>query len=239
MKKILYTLLAICGMALPSGQALGRVDDVYNLQLGGSPYYYDGAAYTTTDDYEWVKLAGAQDSNVRVKLSDGTSTSIRLSYGTGGSSGSVPTSTAITSKDKELMQGYLYTDEDDAGWFSFTNLDVGEYDIYIYAQKETGVSTSLSITNANGKSGSLSNNSDLTTLQEGRNYLLLRDVVVYGDGKLNITMGFNNAINGIQLVQKSPNPEPASMVLLGVGGILVAARLMRKRSGDVSSSAVA
>ena len=77
---------------------------------------------------------------------------------------------------------------------------------------------------------------DTKTLNEGLNYIQLN---VWADGGGYLTVDYSPGlidknstalINAIQLSSTAHAPEPASMVLLGVGGLLAALRLRKKSS---------
>lgn len=235
MKKTLF--IFIVTMVFASQQLHAGVGDLINIQLGGSPTYTNGAAINDISSQRWNKGAGAEEPDaVDLQFSDRTYGSVYYTYRVSGSAGSLDFATSINTLDKKLFQGYLFTDSENTGLFVITGLDAGTYELYVYSQKETGASSVLSFT-ANGVSGYLQNDGTLTQLTEGEhgNYLV-RNVVVGSDGELSIEIGASNAINGIQLLQTSTAPEPASMVLLGVGGVLAAVAKSRRTPGDVSDA---
>lgn len=168
-----------------------------------------------------------------LKYSDESVSSAELKYSISTIAGG---STSIAGIDTDLFSGYLATDGESTSIFTFQNLEAGTYDLYVYSQKDINTSGGLQFT-ANGVSGSLTNNGTLTSLVEGANYLKT-SVVVSDAGTLAISIAKNSQINGIQLLQTSTAPEPASMVLLGIGGVLAAARFRRKNS-EASSAAAA
>ncbi|MGB7510903.1 MAG: PEP-CTERM sorting domain-containing protein [Pelodictyon phaeoclathratiforme] len=240
MKKILCAIALICGIVVPSEPVQAYVGEVYNIQLGASIAYEGGAAYNpSATDYFWAQGASAEQDPHTFRNANNENNGVKYSYWVGGTEGQHSASTSIGAPDTKLFTGYLLTDAVAPAWFLFSGLDYGEYDIYVYSQKESGHSGSLSIT-ANGGSTSLSNDGSLNILKEGvnGNYRIINNVIVGGSGNLNFAMGTSSVINGIQLVHKSPNPEPASMLLLGVGGALAAAKLRRKRGGEASSAVV-
>ena len=82
----------------------------------------------------------------------------------------------------------------------------------------------------------------LNAFVQGQNYML-QTFVTDGDGTLQFTYASNESeknaiINGIQIASSSqagpqPTPEPASMLLIGVGGALITAvKLRKKKSVD-------
>ncbi len=240
-KKLLCVLVGMCAMVLASTPSYAAVGQLINVKLGASSAYSDGAAFNNVHPQIWNSFASAiQEDATPLVLAGGSGFKGNITYSMIGTNGLVPSGTSMGSPDTALFTGYLLTDNFHTGAFHITGLDSGTYDLYVYSQRETGQTTNLNLT-VNGVDASLLNksNSTLTELTLNENYVK-RSVTVGSDGQLNFVvgqLGSNSYINGFQLYHSSSTPEPASLVLLGVGGLLGASRL-KKKSGKTSVPAV-
>ena len=154
-----------------------------------------------------------------------------------------------------LMSGYMYLTGDQApGYITLTGLDPGaKYDLYVYSQREIGTSNDQLKMSVNGVDLTTSPSSGtLNSFVNGQNYLEFANFTVDQTGELDILYqpgaGTDYAvINGMQLLQTTaavftpltplgllsgadaaPVPEPASMILIGMGGLLAAFRRFSK-----------
>ena len=133
---------------------------------------------------------------------------------------------------QELMRNYIWTYGGDFT-LSFSGLDAGTYQLYVYTQGDklsNGETLNLSVngvdTTASGSDGTLNH------FVLGQNYLT---TTLTTDSSGNVSFDYSGldnmaGINGLQLFQTSaaPVPEPASMVLIGIGGLLAAFRRFSK-----------
>lgn len=230
MKKILYILAGLLVIQFAGSPLYAAVGDLINIQLGSGYTYTNGAAINDDVQY-WNKFTSPEGDNADLFYSNNTLSTAKLTYAVDESVSIRGSNIVMNSTDRNLFSGYLIIDQNSSE-FILQGLDAGTYDLYVYSQVASNNSSSLQFT-ANGVSGSLTNNGTLTSLVEGANYLKT-SVVVSDAGTLAISIAGNSQINGIQLLQTSTAPEPASMVLLGVGGVLAAAAKLRRKPGDVS-----
>ena len=134
---------------------------------------------------------------------------------------------------KTLMRNYISTD---GGNFtlSFSGLDAGTYQLYVYTQGDKkgadGQTLNLSINGVN--TTALPSVGTSYEFIPGQNYLT---ATLTTDSSGHVSFDYSGlgnmaGINGMQLFQTSaaPVPEPASMVLIGVGGLLAAFRRFSK-----------
>jgi len=144
-----------------------------------------------------------------------------------------------------LMGSYMYyTGAHPLDHMTFGGLVAGEnYELYIYTQSENNVEIPEQLifrVNDGSYVTSTANNGKTGTFTPGLNYVL-GTYSANSSGQLVIdyaATGTSNrvVINGLQL-RGPATPEPASLVLLGIGGLLGARRL-KKKSGKTSVPAV-
>lgn len=136
-----------------------------------------------------------------------------------------------------LMTGFIATNPASLGSYqmTFTGLKgSAKYDLYVYTQGNTiNNSLKVEITGGVNSSGQTTIPSDPTksTFIEGQNYLVI-PVTTTAEGGfiLNYSSLDGNGsgegiINGMQL--SSAVPEPSTVTLIGLGGLLIAFRLKR------------
>lgn len=245
MKKILYLLVAMFTMAL-SATPLHAEDQLININFASRTY--NGAAASTgfSTIQTWNHTANADGATVSNLLnSAGATTSVSVTYATDGfTSINRDEIASYPSGAYQLMGDYIYNSGSYPYTITLNGLIAGEqYDLYIYTQAEDDIATPTQLSvSVNGGSYFTSNqNNGLSAdFVQNTNYIL-GQYTANGSGALVISYkaaGANSktVINGLQV--KGPTPEPASMLLLGVGGVLAALKLRRKNS-EASGAAAA
>jgi hypothetical protein len=218
MKKFMSIVTAFLLMFMTGRTLQAELGDVINIQLGASPFYNNGAAINDVSPQYWNAFAGTdQASWAPLLTSDYTLSTASIMYNMTGSTGLDATGTAFPDGniDKPLMRGFVSTDAVNTGVINIKGLATGNYFLYAYSQVDKDLTSHLNFI-ANGVSGSLSNNGTLTQLVKNQNWMVT-SVSVASDGLLNISINSDNQINGLQIASV---PEPDSIVLLGVGGVL-------------------
>jgi hypothetical protein len=145
-----------------------------------------------------------------------------------------------------LMNSYNYVTHGETGNFMIAGLTANtNYDVYVLTQgnlADNGSKLKLEGLNSSGNPFSVTQSGtglqSNSTLLPGANYII-ETFQTDGTGKLNIDFssassnGHNAIVNGFQ-VTNSPSPEPASMLLLGIGGAIMSARKLRKKKAAES-----
>lgn len=149
----------------------------------------------------------------------------------------------------KLMNSYTYVETGDNGTFIIGGLQGNtNYDVYVLTQGnkgDTGSKLQLTGLNSSGVSTTFTqsgtSNSANNSFLSGQNYMLqtfrtdVGGILTIGYSSAN---GHNAIVNGMQILGSSNNtpgatPEPASMLLIGVGGALIsAAKLRKKKSAE-------
>lgn len=240
MKVIKKALMAVAIIGLSSTTARA---DWYNVQFSYSPQdnpavQYSGAGVDPASGNWWnlvtstnstTSLYNSLDAAPLVPVSIALASNVRVSSANNGFTGQT---------QAPLFGGYAYTLG--SSNFSFQGLnDKTAYTLYVYTQSEQSGET-LALTPITG-SGTISNGgvslqSDATksAFSTNQNYLTITNAHSSG-GVLSFNfspgvIGSDNQgnINGIQLYS-APAPEPSTIALMGMGGLLFVAFRLKSR----------
>ena len=254
MKKISYLLagLAMMTMSSPAYAIDALIDIKFTPSTAtDSKYFFRGSAVIGNATDYWNNIIPDENSGaVNTSLlstgsrHSGDFTFTSESLGLIGKSSTSFKGTAYAT----LMNTYVYT-YGTTDFMTIAGLSVNtNYDVYVLTQgtkldpgsklKLTGLTSSgIQSFTQTGLPTGLNN-----TFVSGTNYML-ETFKTDASGNLTFsytaaTLGGKALINGLQIAASSnngpgPTPEPASMLLIGVGGALIsAARLRKKKSAD-------
>jgi hypothetical protein len=243
MKKIISTLI-IAAIVMMNGTANAAVNDLISINFG-DPYKDGAVALKGTVDVWDNYTSAVQKEAIPVE----STKSVNISWDSSGYSVTKPENTAfnnVVGIDKgsvnTLMNSYIYTIDKETHNITLSGLDKNaNYALYIYSQDfldaKNGQMLSVSV---NKEMFGQTEPSDVSasSYKSGLNYLT-GELTVNDSGTLNITYSSTKegtgfaVINGLQLLQTSesvppaPVPEPASVFLMGFGGLLAALRLRK------------
>ncbi len=234
MKKILYgVMIIVLALASKAQTANAAVGDLINIKASGSTYTGVGAGIGTINQ-TWNNMLDGS-----MVLSNGVVSGVTFDFTATG------LTTITNSVDRgfngtinnNLMNAYIYSGI--AQTMTFTGLDpFATYDLTVYSQSEkvpVPPTQKLKIT-ANGiTTTSLASVGTNSTFVSGTNYLQ-QSVTADRNGILYITYApgigtTKSVVNALQLLETSaPVPEPARLILMGVGCLFVVFYL-RKSQG--------
>ena len=236
MKKIVYGVMAFAMVFLGRAEsAHAAVGDIIAVDVNGAGFYHGVGELTNGATVHWATISGAQtgggllNADLTVSRSNGTydaSGAVTLAYSADASTSidSFAASTFYNTPQQGLFDGYM-TSSVGSSHLNFAGLDASKiYQLAVYSQVETNNPSALSI---NGTQVITNAHSTASTLLSGTNYFIINGLTSSGSGALNLTYG--GRISGFQLKEvSSPAPEPSTIVLMGIGGLLFAVFSLRK-----------
>jgi hypothetical protein len=194
------------GAAMTGAAAIGTAGDIWNESPVGSLTDFNDMVGIdpNTTPFNLVNSSGLDSGVTLDAFFFGTSNLSSTSF--------------VDGAGKQLMQGYVLG----SGYMTLSGLGANQsYVLYVYSQAETGVAnTSSTLTAGSVSFDTPINNGNASTFIKGVNYTS-HIVTADSAGSLTVTvstLNANSAINGFQI---QAVPEPKSVMLLGVGGVLV------------------
>ncbi len=233
MKKITYSLLVFATTSLFSGSAHA---ELYNIQFNNKApliKVYSGDALAPGSASEYWNQGGLSTIETHSILdSGGINNGVQVNFGGGSFVTISDASNAFGSTTyKDMMDSYIATTAPLT--MTFTNLTHGgTYELYVYTHApKAGYGAVLDI---NGQNTTASTSGNETSFNSS-NYEKVK-LTADNTGKLSFTWGpasgsSRGVINALQL--SGPAPEPSSVALMGIGGLLLVA-FQLKRSGALS-----
>lgn len=213
------------GVKAPSAQLEGDGPQTWNILYEASTVSFPVAG----------SLANLKDSS-------GGSTNVDFTWGSNVNYTTTSRTAFRKTVYENLMKSYAYTQTGKSANMAFSSLDEGSYTLYVYSQSEIDNQVLAMTASSGGMSTTESTYTSvktLKTLSEQQNYLKFEDILVGSDGI--ISLSFNGVgsdgigvVNGFQLVKSADDlfgagdndvsavPEPNTVLLLGVGGVLMA-----------------
>ena len=234
MKQIIYLFAMLVFLGL-SSIAHAKVGDLVNLEYAGNIYsgsaLLGGGYWNSTSGYNTTITLNLSTSTARIPVVGPdmtfTNDSGTIISNTGKSSAMSGTSYAT------LYDGYM-TESVGSGTITFSFLDPkATYELAVYSQQESGVPNK--VLQINGLTV-LTNDNSMSSFTSGVNNATITNLYSSNSGTL--TISYLGSLNGLQLLQtgatgSAPAPEPASMVLMVVGGIFVFMYVRKSHSTSV------
>jgi hypothetical protein len=232
MKKLMSAFMAYAVvLATSSGVAHAAVRQMVDVDVNGSQYGGSGKLTNGHDQFRSNHISGTDEEAFLTGYeATGTMFDATITY-------TANSSTAITAlvgssymagtSYKRLYDGYMtaVTPQN----ITISGLDPNStYNMVVYAQREYGLDK-VTYTNINNTQVLYSATSNSTGLLYGVNYAMINGLT--SDGSGNLTFSYQGQISGLQV---QAVPEPASVVLLGVGGILGAYRMRKTRENEAA-----
>lgn len=238
MKKLTVLLTALI---LMGGTSQGLCDsglgsDLINIQINYNTPIYNNNAVIGDATYKWNQVTDNGDFT-NLKYADNGTSNVSLHLDSNALEKGL---SAVSNKDHDLMNSYCRFIVDPADltyghFIDITGLSAGQYNVYVYSQGATNVAEQMQMS-ATGDGGltsydySLSTSGNEASLIEGTNWQVQK-IIVDSSGTINMTFTSDaSIINGIQI---QAVPEPGSIVLLGVGGVLALLQVRRKTDNDL------
>lgn len=228
MKKILSALaVSVVVLAASGGVAKADVGQMIDFDVNGSQYGGSGLLTNGFDEFKSNHISGTdEDAFLTGYEATGAEFDAMVTY-------TASSSTAITSlvgssymagtSYKKLYDGYMTAVTTQT--ITIGGLDANSsYTMAVYAQREYGTDK-VTYLDINGSRVLYSPTSNSTDLVDGVNYAIINGLT--SDASGNLTFNYKGQMSGLQV---EAVPEPASVMLLGVGGLLFGLRRNREKA---------
>jgi hypothetical protein len=245
MKKRTMLLMVLAAMCFASKEA--NADSLINIQFGYGehPYEGGGAANNDTGRY-WNLIDDYSYTGATLQYSNGDDSPVTYDFFLDGQLVGITPGNSLFEQDdieqQSLMLGYAKNTLSDPlepsnATITLYGLTPGTYEIYIYSQAEKNTKSELYATaKTSGVVYSIEMDTDGKAEQLEVNNNWMKATVAITDGTLTMSVnpGTVGLWNGFQI---QPVPEPNSVILLGVGGLILFGRFKPKINGDCTITA--
>lgn len=244
MKKRIMLLMALAAMCFSSKEA--NADSLINIQFGyGVNEYKGGGAVNNDTGRFWNQINDYDYTNAALQYSDGSDSPVTYDFYLDGEQVGITPENSLFERDnpdqQNLMLGYAINSPSESSdpsnaTMTLYGLTPGYYEVYIYSQAEKNRDIELHATaKTSGQVYAIEMSTDgkAEHLDFDNNWMMATIEITDGTLTMSVNPGTVGIWNGIQI---QPVPEPDSVILFGVGGLILFGRLKPKIKGDYTTN---
>lgn len=252
MKKMrwLIAVLAVTFGLTASDAIAADEPKLISINFGPTAKKPDLSALGSTGSNTW-NLFPSIVTGTKLKFYDGTDSDVTITKWVASGTGTISLAensfyeSGAAKPGYLLMRNYTYTYAS-VGSFTFSGIEPGQYQIYIYTNSSNVMTNKLSATASTSVGTPYTaqiigdDGSSYSTFVEGKNYLVL-PVTVGADGALTLTYTGNDLssddIGRIQGLELQPVPEASTLTMLMIGGAIIMIYIRRKSNEESDATA--